>query len=44
MKVPYYTTMAGAAAATEAIAALRSGTLGVRPLQYKPAGDDFLAD
>ena len=43
MKVPYYTTMAGAAAATEAIAALRSSSLDVRPLQYK-SPDDFLAD
>ena len=33
MKVPYYTTMAGAAAAVEAIAALREGGLEVRPLQ-----------
>ncbi|MGA7712596.1 MAG: carbamoyl-phosphate synthase large subunit [Rhizomicrobium sp.] len=33
MKVPYYTTMAGAAAATEAIAALRGGSLEVAPLQ-----------
>jgi carbamoyl-phosphate synthase large subunit len=33
MKVPYYTTMAGAVAATEAIAALRSGSLEVAPLQ-----------
>ncbi|MGH6878183.1 MAG: carbamoyl-phosphate synthase large subunit, partial [Rhizomicrobium sp.] len=33
MKVPYYTTMAGAAAAIEAIAALRGGALDVRPLQ-----------
>jgi carbamoyl-phosphate synthase large subunit len=33
MKVPYYTTMAGAAAATEAIAALRQGALDVAPLQ-----------
>ncbi len=32
-KVPYYTTMAGAAAVTEAIAALRAGSLEVRPLQ-----------
>jgi carbamoyl-phosphate synthase large subunit len=32
-RVPYYTTMAGAVAATEAIAALRKGALGVRPLQ-----------
>jgi carbamoyl-phosphate synthase large subunit len=33
MKVPYYTTMAGAAAAAEAIAALQHGELDVRPLQ-----------
>jgi len=33
MKVPYYTTMAGAAAAVEAISALREGALDVRPLQ-----------
>ncbi|HTW33085.1 MAG TPA: carbamoyl-phosphate synthase large subunit [Rhizomicrobium sp.] len=33
MKVPYYTTVAGAAAATEAIAALRQGALEVAPLQ-----------
>jgi carbamoyl-phosphate synthase large subunit len=33
MKVPYYTTMAGAAAATQAIAALREGSLEVAPLQ-----------
>ena len=33
MKVPYYTTMAGAAAATQAIAALRTGSLEVAPLQ-----------
>ena len=33
VKVPYYTTMAGAAAATQAIAALRGGALGVLPLQ-----------
>ena len=32
-KVPYYTTMAGAAAVAEAIAALRAGSLEVRPLQ-----------
>ena len=32
-RVPYYTTMAGAVAATQAIAALRQGALGVRPLQ-----------
>jgi carbamoyl-phosphate synthase large subunit len=33
MKVPYYTTMASAVATTEAIAALRSGSLEVAPLQ-----------
>jgi carbamoyl-phosphate synthase large subunit len=33
LKVPYYTTMAGAAAATQAIGALRSGSLEVAPLQ-----------
>jgi len=33
MKVPYYTTMAGAAAAVEAVSALREGALDVRPLQ-----------
>jgi carbamoyl-phosphate synthase large subunit len=33
MKVPYYTTMAGAVAATSAIAALREGSLEVAPLQ-----------
>ena len=43
MKVPYYTTMAGAAAATEAIAALRAGVLGVRPLQAN-GQEDFLSD
>ena len=32
-KVPYYTTMAGAAAVVEAIAALKAGNLEVRPLQ-----------
>ncbi len=32
-KIPYYTTVAGAAAAAEAIAALRQGTLEVAPLQ-----------
>jgi carbamoyl-phosphate synthase large subunit len=32
-KVPYYTTMAGAAAAANAIAALKAGSLEVRPLQ-----------
>ncbi len=33
LKVPYYTTMAGAAAATQAIGALRAGSLEVAPLQ-----------
>ena len=33
MKIPYYTTMAGAAAATLAIQSLRSGSLEVAPLQ-----------
>jgi len=33
MKVPYYTTMAGAVAATQAIAALKAGSLEVAPLQ-----------
>ncbi|HWA90646.1 MAG TPA: carbamoyl-phosphate synthase large subunit [Rhizomicrobium sp.] len=33
MKVPYYTTMASAVAATQAIAALRAGSLEVAPLQ-----------
>jgi carbamoyl-phosphate synthase large subunit len=33
LKVPYYTTMAGAKAAAEAIAALRTGSLEVAPLQ-----------
>ncbi|MEW5704644.1 MAG: carbamoyl-phosphate synthase large subunit [Pseudomonadota bacterium] len=33
-KIPYYTTVAGALAAVEAIAALRSGTLEVLPLQF----------
>ena len=32
-KIPYYTTIAGAAAATQAIAALRAGSLEVAPLQ-----------
>jgi carbamoyl-phosphate synthase large subunit len=32
-KVPYYTTLAGALAATEAIKALKAGTLQVAPLQ-----------
>ncbi|MBU6442875.1 MAG: carbamoyl-phosphate synthase large subunit [Alphaproteobacteria bacterium] len=33
MKVPYYTTIAGAAAATQAVAALRGDSLEVAPLQ-----------
>ncbi|MDB5739055.1 MAG: hypothetical protein JWP16_95, partial [Alphaproteobacteria bacterium] len=33
LKVPYYTTMAGAAAAIQAIQALRAGSLEVAPLQ-----------
>jgi carbamoyl-phosphate synthase large subunit len=33
LKVPYYTTMAGARAATGAIAALRTGSLEVAPIQ-----------
>jgi len=38
VKVPYYTTMAGAVAATQAIAALRAGSLEVAPLQsYLPS-------
>ena len=32
-RIPYYTTVAGALAATEAIAALRAGSLKVAPLQ-----------
>jgi carbamoyl-phosphate synthase large subunit len=32
-KLPYYTTMAGAEAVSEAIAALKAGSLEVRPLQ-----------
>jgi carbamoyl-phosphate synthase large subunit len=36
--VPHYTTIAGARAAAHAIAALKSGTLEVAPLQsYFPA-------
>ena len=31
--IPYYTTVAGAKAAAEAIAAMRSGTLEVAPVQ-----------
>jgi len=31
--VPYYTTMAGAKAAAEAIAALKEGSLEVAPIQ-----------
>ncbi|HZZ37261.1 MAG TPA: hypothetical protein VFE03_16180, partial [Caulobacteraceae bacterium] len=33
MKIPYYTTTAGALAAAQAIAAQAEGTLEVRPLQ-----------
>ncbi len=33
MKVPYYTTLAGAVAVTEAVSALRTGSLEVAPLQ-----------
>jgi len=33
MKVPYYTTMAGAKAAAQAIAALKEGSLEVAPIQ-----------
>ena len=33
MKIPYYTTAAGALAAAQAIAALRAGDLDVRPIQ-----------
>jgi carbamoyl-phosphate synthase large subunit len=33
MRIPYYTTLAGARAAVEAIAALRAGQLEVKPLQ-----------
>jgi carbamoyl-phosphate synthase large subunit len=32
-KVPYFTTVAGALAATEALHAIQSGTLGVKSLQ-----------
>jgi carbamoyl-phosphate synthase large subunit len=32
-KIPYYTTAAGALAAAQAIGAMLSGTLEVRPLQ-----------
>ena len=38
LKVPYYTTMAGAAAATQAIAALQTGSLEVAPLQSYSMG------
>jgi len=37
-KIPYYTTVAGILAAIEAIAALRSGTLEVSPLQFYFSG------
>ena len=33
IKIPYYTTVAGARAAVEAIAALQAGDLEVAPLQ-----------
>ncbi len=33
MKIPYYTTAAGAQAAAQAIGALKRGELEVRPLQ-----------
>jgi len=33
MKIPYYTTVAGALAAAQAVTAVRAGTLEVRPLQ-----------
>jgi carbamoyl-phosphate synthase large subunit len=33
MKIPYYTTMAGASAAVLAIASLKAGSLEVAPLQ-----------
>jgi carbamoyl-phosphate synthase large subunit len=33
LKIPYFTTIAGARAAVQAIASLRSGQLEVRPLQ-----------
>jgi carbamoyl-phosphate synthase large subunit len=36
--IPYYTTVAGACAAVEAIATLKSGTLDVAPLQSYFAG------
>ena len=38
MKVPYYTTMAGAIAATQAIAALKAGSLEVAALQSYSSG------
>jgi carbamoyl-phosphate synthase large subunit len=36
--IPYYTTVAGARAAVEAISALRSGSLDVAPLQSYLSG------
>ena len=33
MKIPYYTTTAGALAAAQAIAAIKAGELDVRPVQ-----------
>jgi carbamoyl-phosphate synthase large subunit len=43
MKVPYYTTMASAVATTEAIAALREGSLEVAPLQSYNVGVEAAA-
>ncbi len=46
MKIPYYTTIAGAVAATQAIASLKSGSLEVAPLQsysYGGRGRDSAA-
>jgi carbamoyl-phosphate synthase large subunit len=33
MKIPYYTTTAGALAASQAIGAIKAGDLDVRPIQ-----------
>ncbi|MSP52019.1 MAG: carbamoyl-phosphate synthase large subunit [Alphaproteobacteria bacterium] len=41
MRIPYYTTIAGAAAARQAIAALRAGTLEVAPLQSYVTGATY---
>ncbi|HVU20052.1 MAG TPA: carbamoyl-phosphate synthase large subunit, partial [Rhizomicrobium sp.] len=43
MKVPYYTTLAGAVAAAAAIAAVRSGSLEVAPLQSYNSGVEAAA-